>query len=421
MKYFKYPLIAALLITITYGYFLPSLYELKVNINKYTQRNINQNTGLHRFVLKVIKKATFFLPHYQYAPLNREKAQIGTGTYKNYDDSLVSTHLTVQSSEEIIKAITTSSADTSIHILPGIYKFSGNYIEFKAKGREYAPIILKADKIGEVVFEMDTYEGFVISSPYIIIENIIFRGTKHKIDSQEHAIHLTKNADNVDIRHNEFINFNAHIKSNGIFTKDGIGYFPDNVVIQHNNFYNEWKRNTASPASPIDVVGGKNWVIKNNFIADFGKYGRRGEGITYGLFLKGASENGLIENNLIACEWNVAHTSANDVRIGISLGNGGTGIKYCMDKTCNFEHKGGLIKNNTILNCKNDVGIYINKGLETRIQSNYIANSLGIDVRYPASTAKIYDNYIDGRIEARHGATIETFNNTPTKELTTND
>jgi len=394
----------------------PALYELNVNIKKYTQRNINKNSGLHKFALTMIKKATFILPQYQHVQLIRNKEEIGVGSYNNYDDSLATQHITVQSSKEIMSAITTSIADTSINILPGTYKFSGNYLEFKAKGSKYAPIVLKANKLGDVIFEMDTYEGFLISSPYIVIENIIFRGMKNKSDSQEHAIHLTKDADFIDIRHNEFINFNAHIKSNGIFTKDGVGHFPDNVVIQHNNFYNEWKRNTLSPASPIDVVGGKNWVIKNNFIADFGKYGRKCEGITYGLFLKGASENGIIENNLIACEWNVPHTSPNDVRIGISLGNGGTGQKFCMDKTCSFEHKGGIIRNNTIINCQNDVAIYINKGKETKISANYIANSLGIDVRYQASSAKIYDNLIDGRIKNTNGATIEIFNNNSIKD-----
>ena len=416
LKYLKFFLFIAISINILFYYFKPTLYELRLNIDKYTQRNISQNQGLHKLVLIMIKKATFFLPKYDQVELKKDIIDVGVGLYITPPPRFDSKNIYVQTADEIVTAISTSLPNTIINILPGHYKFSGKSIKFKSSGKQFEPIILKADTLGEVIFEMDLYEGIIISTSYIKIENIIFKGIKNKTDSQEHAIHLTKNADFVEIAHNEFINFNAHIKSNGVFTKDGVNHFPDNVVITHNNFYNQWKRNTRSPSIPIDVVGGNNWVIKNNFIADFGKYGKKGEGITYGLYLKGAGKNGLIENNLVACEWQVPHTSPNDVRIGISLGGGGTGKRYCMDKTCNYEHNGGVIRNNTIVNCKNDVAIYINKGKNTKIYSNYIVNSLGIDIRFPSSSADIYDNYLDGRIKARQGAKLNKSNNQKSKE-----
>lgn len=391
----------------------PHLNELRVNIEKYTQKNIPQNNGIHKLGLIFFKKVSRLLPTYDYLSINRKSLEIGVGVYKPTSQSILQAYnnIFVGNNEEIITALQKSKPGTVINILPGKYSFDGSYLMFNAKGSKLAPIILRAERIGEVTFDMNLREGILLSSPYIIIENIIFQGRKNDHDTIEHAIHIIGNADHINISHNEFINFNAHIKSNGIPDKNGQRIFPDNVTISHNNFYNEWKRNTLSPASPIDVVGGKNWIVKNNFIADFSKYGRQGRGVTYGLFLKGASENGLIENNLVNCEWQVPHTSPNDIRIGISLGNGGTGEKFCMDKKCVYEHKNGTIRNNTILNCKNDVAIYINKGKNIVISDNFIANSLGIEVRKSISSAQIYQNYFDGRIKITHGATASMKNN----------
>ena len=407
MKTAKFFILLFLLIFGTYFFGKPYLYELRVNIEKYTQRNIPQNTGIHKLALILFKKASILLPNYDHFALNRQPLELGVGTYKSASDSILQAYqqIYVGNNTEIITALKNSTPGTVINILPGKYSFEGSYLVFNASGNEFAPIILRANSIGEVIFDMNLHEGILLSSSYVKIENIIFQGRKTPHDSIEHAIHIVGNADYVEISHNEFINFNAHIKSNGIPDKNGQRIFPDNVKISYNNFYNQWKRNTISPASPIDVVGGKNWVINNNFIADFAKYGQQGRGVTYGLFLKGASENGLIENNLVNCSWQVPHTSPNDVRIGISLGNGGTGKRFCMDNSqCNFEHYNGTIRNNTVLNCKNDISIYINKGKKTTIYNNLIINSLGIEVRWPASSAHIYGNILDGRIKVTHGA-----------------
>lgn len=393
----------------------PNLYEFKVNIEKYTQRNIPKNSGVHKYALIIIKHLSIIFPNYSYATLNRTKSEVGVGTYvSNYN---VATRLQlkqvyVNNNKELIHSMQNSPSGTVINILPGTYYLSGRNIRFDSKGRVFEPIILRADKVGDVTIIMDLTEGIKISSSHISIENIIFIGEKSQgADKIQHAIHLEGDADYINISHNEFINFNSHIKANGFVNSGGIKKFPDNVTIQNNNFYNEWKRNTSSPASPIDVVGGINWTISNNFIADFGKYGQSGKGVTYGLFLKGASENGMIQNNLINCEWHLPHTSLNDTRIGISLGNGGTGQRFCMDEKCLYEHKSGSIIGNTILNCKNDVSIYINKGQDTKISNNYIVNSLGIEVRYPVSSATIYDNVLDGRIKASHKANINQYDN----------
>lgn len=390
------------------------LIELRVNIEKYTQRNIIQNSGFHKLALIIIQKVSQILPQNQHVDISRPKDQVGTGKYNppGTFNNQVYENVYVSNTDDIIKAITNSMPGTIINIAPGEYTLDkGQYIHFNASGLHNAPIVLRASTLGSVTFNMQLKEGILLTASYVTIENIVFIGEKRKYDTIEHAFHIVGNADHVTITHNEFINFNAHIKANGKPNKDGTRDYPDYVNISHNNFYNQWKRNTASPASPIDVVGGKYWTVSNNFIADFSKSGHKGYGVTYGLFLKGASENGIIENNLVNCEWKIPHTSTKDVRIGISLGNGGTGKQFCMSNNCLFEHSNGVINNNTILNCKNDVAIYINKGKDTIISNNYIANSLGIEVRHSISSAEITNNFLDGRIKATQGAKKTTANN----------
>jgi len=391
----------------------PELYWLKVNVQKYTIRNIEQNYGVHKFALKVLAKLSSWLPSYDHIDLLRDRDQIGALNYKHdpYINDFSYEIIDIESEDAFRAALKQAKPGQHLVFKPGSYFFDGSYLPIAASGEPELPIVIKAQTANTVTLNFNLIEGLLISGAYIKIENLTFMGAKATKRSIEHAIHLAGNADFTTIQNNQFINFNAHIKSNGKMAKDGSRQYPDNVKIINNNFYNEAKRNTTSPASPIDVVGGNNWLIAHNFIADFGKSGRRGRGATYGLFLKGASTNGIIENNLINCAWQVPHSSAKDIRIGISLGNGGTGEKFCPNGHCQYEHLNGKIRHNTIINCSNDVGIYINKGKETLISNNIIMNSLGIEVRYQQSSALITDNYLDGLIRSSKSATIQSENN----------
>jgi len=388
--------------------------ELNLLINKYADINKSQNVGLHKLALIAIQKATFFLPSNDYVDFNRSDDQVGVGEYSRDFNGVLLYEKTVKNTKELIRAINRSEPGTEIIVAPGVYKLKGKKISMSSHGLLNSPIVLKAEKMGDVIFEMYTQSGFNISGSFWRIENIIFKGVKGD-KWVEHAIHLRGKVSNIHIINNQFINFNAHIKSNGKKKgkrkKKGITYFPNNITIEHNNFFNEWKRNTKSPVTPIDVVGGKDWLIKNNFIADFGKSGRKGGGVTYGAFLKGGGENGVFDGNLVACEWKIKHTSNKDTRIGLSFGGGGTGKQYCSSKDCKTEFNQGIMRNNTIINCLNDVGVYINKSSNIQIFNNVIRNSLGVDVRYPTSNALIFNNLIEGRIKARDNAIIDQYDN----------
>ena len=63
------------------------------------------------------------------------------------------------------------------------------------------------------------------------------------------------------------------------------------------------------------------------------------------------------------------------------------------------------------MNCPKDVGIYLNRSKDTTIINNGIYNTLGVDVRFPTSSAFLANNIIDGRIKERDGGQSTAENN----------
>jgi hypothetical protein len=210
-------------------------------------------------------------------------------------------------------------------------------------------------------------------------------------------------ADFTVIRGNRMRGFNAHIKGNG----EGVPFvFPDDVRIESNELFNSTVRNTANPVTPIDVVGGRRWVVRSNFIHDHAK--GLGDQISYAAFLKGNSRDGLFERNLVICE----RDHSGGIRLGLSFGGGGSAPgPICEDGTCTPEHQNGLMRNNLIINCPADVGIYLNAAANTRLYHNTLIATTGIDVRFPSSTAEVRNNLVSGQIHDRDGGTSTASSN----------
>ena len=291
-------------------------------------------------------------------------------------------------------AIDAAQAGDEIVLADGVYAISANLI-CDATGTAQAPIRVRAANPHGALINSSAVEGFVIRAPHWRIENLVIAGTCVDDSNCEHAIHIAGDADFTVIRDNRMRDFNAQIKSNGVPAE--IGYvFPDDVRIEFNELYDTRARNTGNPVTKLDVVGGRRWVVRGNTIYDFEKNG--GNFISYAAFLKGNSRDGLMERNLVICERNFA----GGVRLGLSLGGGGTGSQFCEDATCPPEHQNGILRNNVILNCP-DVGIYLNSALNTQVLHNTLYATAGIDVRFPASTADLRNNLLSGQIRNRDG------------------
>lgn len=340
---------------------------------------------------------------------NRNRTSHSTANSRN--SSTVYKQVSVSNIDELQQEIKKAQPGTIITLQPGNYQLQATKLVITRAGIESAPIRLGAEQLGAVKLKVNSVEGFLVDAPYWIFENLDIEGVCSSHSKCEHAFHIIGKADHTIIRNNKIYNFNAPIKANGIGDYPTRNY-PDQVLVEGNSFFNETSRDTHNPVTLIDVVGGDGWTVRDNLIADFSKGG--GNQISYGAFFKGNSSNGTFENNLVICEMGLPRDQG--IRIGLSLGGGGSAGRACQYSPCETEHRQGTIKNNIIMNCSKDVGIYLNRAADTLIANNTLINTLGIDIRYPTSSAEIVNNVVQGRILARDGGLYSERNNLVTRD-----
>lgn len=294
----------------------------------------------------------------------------------------------VKTGDALMQAIRQAVAGDVITLAPGTYRVGR--VEAGASGQADKPIVVRAASLGTVKIETGVVEAFVVAGPYWTFENLEIVGTDPGTD---HAFHIIGGASRTIIRHNRIRDFNAAIKGNGLNRR-----FPSDVLIEDNVIHNLTSRETSGPVTPIDVDGGRRWVVRGNVIADFGKTG--GNQVSFGAFMKAGSREGVFERNLVICEWQ--HKGG--IRLGLSFGGGGGETPaICEDGMCTPKHSDGIMRNNVIMHCPEDVGIYVNTARKTKIYNNTLIDTGGIDVRFPESSADIRDNIIAGGVHERDG------------------
>ena len=325
--------------------------------------------------------------------------------------------ISVSTTEEFRAAVGGANPGDVILMQAGTYRLDAK-LNLNRAGESNAPITIRAASDQAPLIESNTVEALNISAPHWTLENLHFVGVCQNHSSCEHALHIVRAADHTTVRGCTFQNFNAQIKGNGEpGGENGAYIYPDDVLIEGSEFFNDTVRETSNPVTPIDIVGGRRWVVRANFIHDHAK--GQGNNISYAAFFKGNSRDGIFERNLIACE--LLHSG--QIRLGLSLGGGGTGPdSICEDGTCNPEHQGGILRNNIIVNCPTDVGIYLNEATNTRIEHNTLFNTTGIDARFDTTDVILVNNVLDGKIRERNGGTITASQNNleqiPSNQLT---
>jgi hypothetical protein len=383
------------------------VFIFKNNVQKYTALNIHQNTGIHRKILTFLQAVSTYLPSYPTIS-KAEISEVFGGQY-NVQHSKVGDQKVVNNVVELKEAIATAIPGDVIMLADGEYEFEGKALNLgnpKYLLQSDLPIVITSLNFRKSKIRVNSSVGFKITYKNWIISDIVFEGVCDSDARCEHAIHIVGDADNLQILGNDFVNFNAAIKSNGIDAAgDSERLFPDFVFIQSNRFYNQWPRETTAPVTPIDVVGGEFWTVANNFIADFSRNNGRKSNYTYGAFLKGDSKHGIFNSNFVACAWQVPYFSALDQRVGISFGGGGTGDQFCASGLCEQEHKDGLISDNVIVNCTQSASIYVNDSKHVEIANNVLIGSAGIEISR-SSDISVKGNSINGKLRKRNESTL---------------
>lgn len=283
-----------------------------------------------------------------------------------------------------------------IELAAGTHRFNQK-IRIDVAGLAASPITVRGAAVGATVIEFNTVEGFLVNQPYWVFQDLHIRGVCKADDDCEHAFHIVGKAERTTLRNNYIEDFNAHIKVNGFS-----GDWPDHGVLAYNTLTNSHPRGTLRSVTPFDLVGASYWKVTDNVVSNFVK--SAGNKVSFGMFMKGASEGGRIERNLVICSPD--NISGPGVRVGISFGGGGTDPSVCRAGNCTqFEHNGGLAANNIVAHC-NDSGLDVNHSILITLAHNTLINTSGIDLRRGPTQALAYGNLHEGNVRARDGAVL---------------
>lgn len=304
---------------------------------------------------------------------------------------------TVSDVGSLLLALKSAQPGDVIELMPGVYHVD-QAVTLSKGGTAQLPVVVRSSVPLKSVVHFNTLEGFHVQSPHWVFEGLRIKGVCRVHSYCEHAFHVVAKGRGVVIRNNHIEDFNAHIKVNGWPPK----HWPDDGLILSNTLSNQAARDTETPVTPVDVVAANGWIVKENLITNFVRRG--GNRISYGVFMKGGGQGGLIESNHIVCT--TSDISQPGQRVGLSFGGGGTSKSSCRDGRCVTEFSQGVAMGNLIEHC-NDVGIYLNRASMTILKDNKLRNTYGVLARYPETSVELWGNQLDGgRVRYRDGALV---------------
>ena len=393
-----------------YGFYKVS--QLDVSFEDVANKSADKIYPKAPFVANLIRKVTEETDdEWMFLGLD---PNIWSGKGANISQSLVADNSEALENQKIIEVINSAQFLTAlnqvgggetIRLKAGNYKIKKHTLYLKNSGTSFEPIVVMGEKLGQVKIELDTLEGFYVDKPHWIFKNLAIKGICSDDSQCEHAFHVVGKGKSVVIRNNIITDFNAAIKVNGIKLGKVFRY-PDDGRIEKNSFFNHTIRDTGNPVTVLDIVGANDWVVSDNLIADFIK--GKSDRVSYAAFFKGNGSRNIFERNLVICRLKLKPKGG--AQVGVSFGGGGTSLSACRNQTCDVEHTAGIIRQNIMMNC-DDVGIYLNKSADTEIYNNTLINTLGIDVRFPQSSAVIANNFLTGRIKNRNGGQSQAMDN----------
>ena len=302
--------------------------------------------------------------------------------------------VSVQTVAQLLTELDRASPGSEIVLADGLYRLAGRRMIVDRAGTANSPIVVRAQNQNGAVIETNGGESaFQVEQPYWIFDGLHIKVTNGSV----HGYKLQGNGQHITIRNGK-IELDSPAEG-GIKGAGGANApQPDYALIENNEiWFTSPTRNNNCEG--IDAVAVKGWIIRKNHIHDIQKSSQGFDGIGWGVFTKGNSQDTIIEENLI-----------HDSFVSISLGGGGTGSQFFRDGDTRYEEQNGIIRNNIVMN-SGDVAVYLNKASNARIYNNTFFNSFttcgagcsSIDVRFGGSSADIRNNILDKPINDRDG------------------
>lgn len=305
-------------------------------------------------------------------------------------------NIVVSTPAEVRSALAQAIPGDVIRVAPGVYEFFSP-IDLDSAGSPSQPIQLVADgNLGDVEFRVSGNHGFSISGQDYVIDGIWVRCQGGQCTSAR-GYSLWGSARRITIRGGRTTNFMQHIKG---WIADGTLDAPRDVTIAGNEAYNTAGFGGSSNVYNLD--GGTRWRVVGNFVHDYGN-----SGINYGIFLKGATTNSVIERNLVAGSFDRA--AGNGAVVGISFGGGRMGVQWCAAGNqgaggCVCEDYDGVARNNIVMNTS-DVALHVNSACGSKFLNNTVYNAaamLQIQSFEGVGDIEMRNNVLDGALPARN-------------------
>jgi len=154
----------------------------------------------------------------------------------------------------------------------------------------------------------------------------------------------------------------------------------DNVTI-------EWTEFSGCQASALSLFSGDGWVVRHNYVHDYGK----GGGAAYGICLRGGGSAGVIEANVV-------DAGGGGTTLGISFGGGLSNEKIRPlgpDGQPLSEHENGICRNNIVV-ATTDRPYHTNKASGCRFLNNLAWGASGFQRQGAAGTDPVLTNNLIG-------------------------
>lgn len=261
----------------------------------------------------------------------------------------------VNDAQGIRNAMKTAQAGDIISIQPGEYNM-GEALVTGNSGSKDMPIILQTSGghgYARLEITGSTDVGFRILSRFWVLRGLDIEGNpKATLDLIQ--IDATRGGGDLQMvdcrisRCREYLFKASRNRENAA----------DNVILDHCEWFD-------CPETAIDLVAGDNWIIRGNYVHDYGKDGAA----HYGIFLKGGGKNGLIEGNIV-------DGKGGKSTVGISFGGGLTGAKWLPlieGGKLAPEHLDGICRNNIVVRT-GDCAYHANNGSDCKFYNNLAYN-----------------------------------------------
>lgn len=274
--------------------------------------------------------------------------------------------VTVSTAAQLMSALAAANPADVIQLNAGTYKLSDSKIRVSRAGTAAAPIFLRSTTLGPATIELCNVEGFYVSAPNWVFENLVIRGGCADGTNNEHAFHLVGGSTNTVIRNSKIVNFMSHVKVNcdvsgTVFT------CPSGIKFIGSRWFNDKAIPGNAPFNVLNIDGANNVVVRGNLFYDFASANSAKSATA--IYPKMHSNNVLVEQNFVVCEKNLV-TGSN--RRALNVGDALDGNPNCINSNCKSFN--GLFRNNIFMNCQgsgNSFGI----GVINQDTSNFLHNT----------------------------------------------